>query len=259
MIKAVIFDLDGTLFKGKTVIDGAADTLKQLRKAGLKIIFLSNAGTETREGLAKKLAGFGIEAHKDEVYNTSYGTARYIVEKFGAGTTFYAVSEPAFLEELKAAGLVFKEDKPRVVVATFDRNMTYDKVAKAYLAIKSGAVFIATNLDKLYPIENGFLPGGGSVVAAVQNAAGVKPIVIGKPESYMIDCALADNKIKKSEALLVGDMLDTDIAAAKNARIKSAIVLTGITSKEDLEKEKKLKPDIVMDSIIRLPSMLSAL
>lgn len=258
MIRVVIFDLDGTLYKGEQEIEGAGEAVAKLRKAGFRVLFLSNAGTNKREEMAAKLKRLNVESAAEEIYSSSYGAGRYILEKYGKGATFYAVAEPSMLEELHSMGLVFTDQKPQAVIASLDRQATYDKIAKAYLLVRAGAEFIATNKDPEYPVEKGLLPGAGSVVAAVETPLGFAPVLIGKPSTMLIDWMLKDCNIKKSEALLVGDSLATDIAVAKKAKIKSALVLTGLTTKENLEKEKKLKPDMVLASVKQLPTMLGA-
>ncbi|MFH1222579.1 MAG: HAD-IIA family hydrolase [Candidatus Micrarchaeota archaeon] len=256
MIRVVIFDLDGTLYRGEQPIEGAGAAVASLRAAGFRVLFLSNAGTNSRREMAEKLQRLGVKAAAEEIYSSAYGAARYVLEKYGNGATYYAVAEKSMHDELQSLGLVHSEQQPKAVIISLDRHVTYDKLAKAYLLVRAGAEFIATNKDPEYPVENGFLPGAGSVVAAVETPLGFPPVLIGKPSTMLIDWMLKDCNIKKSEVLIVGDALQTDIAVAKKAKIKSALVLTGIATKKDLEKERKLKPDMVLASVKQLPAML---
>jgi len=254
-IRAVIFDLDGTLYRGKKAIEGAAECIAKLRKAGIMIFFLSNAGTNKREEMARKLIAMGIDAKPEEVYSSAYGAARYIRERYGKGSRFYAIAEKSMIEELEGFGLYFDDEKPDAVVVSLDRNANYGKIAKAYLLVKSGAEFIATNKDPDYPVENGSMPGAGAIVAAVEASVQKKPTLIGKPETRLIDWMLHDRKLKKSEVLLVGDSLITDVAVAKKSGIKSALVLSGITTEKQIKKTR-IKPDAVLRSVKELPRML---
>ncbi len=255
MAKAVVFDLDGTLHRGKRAIDGASACISRLRKAGIRIFFLSNASTNKREEMVLKLNRIGIDAKPDEIYSSAYGAGRYILEKYGRGGRFYAVAEKSVIEELKEAGLCFDDEKPLAVVVALDRGVTYEKIAKAYLLIKKGAEFIATNKDPDYPVEDGNLPGAGAVVAAVEAAVRQKPTLIGKPAVCLINWLLKDYGLKKSEVLLVGDSLATDIALARKTGIKSALVLTGTTTKEEAGKSR-IKPDIVLHSVKEIPHII---
>jgi len=254
-IKAVIFDLDGTLYRGMKAISGASECIRQLRAKGVCVFFLSNTGTNKREEIAAKLCALGIDAKADEIYSSAYGAARYIVEKHGKGSGFYAVAEKSMIEELESFGLVYDENKPKAVVVSLDRTVTYEKIAKAYLLIKKGAEFIATNKDPDYPVEDGTLPGAGAIVGAVEASVRQRPVLIGKPTTRLISWLLKDNCLKKKDVVLVGDSLLTDISLAKKIGIKSVLVLSGIATKEE-KMFKTVKPDFIIESVKDLPLII---
>lgn len=254
-ISAVIFDLDGTLYRGRKTIDGAPDCIKTLRKRGVKIFFLSNASTNARKQMATKLRLLRIDAKPEEIYSSAYGAGRYLLEKYGKGSRFYAVAESEVIKEMKKFGLCFDDKAPHAVVVALDRGVTYEKIAKAYILIKKGAEFIATNKDPDYPVEKGNMPGAGAIVGAVEVATGQGPTLIGKPETRLINWLIKDHELKKSEIALVGDSMKTDIMLAKKAGLISVLVLTGISTKKDIKKSW-LKPDIVAASVKDLPSLL---
>jgi len=260
MIKAVLLDLDGTVFRGKTAIPGAEGALETLRRDGVKVFFLTNASTRSRKRTVEKLGGMGLAAHEGEVFGSAYMVADYIATKH-PGKKVYCLSEGGIQDELLDKGIEVVEDESADIVAVgLDRKLTYEKLATAYKAIANGAVFIASNDDATFPVEGGFLPGAGAMVAAVERSTGKKPIVLGKPNRYGVELLLKENKLKKEEALIVGDRIETDILTGKNCGMRTVLVLTGVAKKEDLKKlSGKDKPDFVIESVAGLPKLLSSL
>ncbi|MFH1685123.1 MAG: HAD-IIA family hydrolase, partial [Candidatus Micrarchaeota archaeon] len=180
MIKAVIFDLDGTLFLGKTAIPGAAKKLEELRSKGIKMIFLTNAATRSRENLLEKILSMGLSAQKDEIYCSSYFLAKYISE-FHKGKTVYIVGEQGINDELGEHGIRVVDEKADIVTVGLDRGFTYEKLANALKQLQNGAILLSSNKDTTYPTEHGVMPGAGSIVAAVEAASGKEAISLGKP------------------------------------------------------------------------------
>jgi len=254
MIKAIIFDLDGTLYRGKTVILGAVEKVAELRKAGKKVFFLTNAATKSRTDVAAKLSGMGFDARKEEVVCGAYLLARYIAQNH-RGKKVFVVGERGIFDEFMEAGVATTAGEDADVVAVgLDRTFTYDKLCRAHINLRKGALFLASNNDHVYPTEQGDLPGAGSIVAAIEFASGKKPHIIGKPNPYALELLMKENRLKCDEVLMVGDRPDIDIAFAKNCGIKSALVLTGTTKKEEMEKKGKdgRKPDYVLASVADL-------
>jgi len=264
MIKAALLDLDGTLFVGKTAIPGAVQTLGTLRSNGVKVFFLTNASTRNRKSTAEKLKGLGFIANESEIFCSSYMVADYIATNH-PGKTVFCVSEGGIQDELSEKKIkMVDSEKADIIVVGLDRTLTYEKLAIAHKAIANGALFLATNDDSTFPVENGTLPGSGAMVAAVERSTGKKALIIGKPNRYGIDLLLRENSLKKDEVIIVGDRLETDILTGKRNRIKSALVLTGVAKKEDLEKLKKSgkekdMPDFVLDSVNDLMGLIKRL
>ena len=257
VIKNIIFDMDGVLHRGKTPIPGAADTLAALRKRGYKIFFLTNNGEHTREFFVKRLEGFGIEAHVNEMYSSSYGTARYISEHLPGKSAF--VFSQGMGKELEKNGIsINNTNEAEIVVASLDIHLTYDKLVAAFQAIIKGAVFLASNDDASYPVEDGVLkPGAGAITAALEKSTGRTPTIVGKPQPYMLEIILKEHKLDKGESLMVGDRLETDILMAKQEGLKSCFVLSGVSRREEIEKTG-LTPDYIIESIAELPKALKA-
>jgi len=258
MLKAILLDLDGTVYKGKTAIPGTNETMVKLRERGYRLFFVTNAATRSRTGIVEKLESMGIEAKEDEIYCTTYAAGKYIAKNH-QGKTVFCIGEKGMKEEFEKHGLKIAEDEnAEIVVVGLDRTIDYKKLSMGYRAIEKGAEFIGTNGDVVYPVEDGFLPGAGALVAAVESCTGKKPFIIGKPGTYFAELINGEEKFEKDEMIIIGDRLDTDIQFAKNAGIKSVLVLTGVSNKEDIEKTG-IKPDYILESMNELPELLEKL
>ncbi len=257
MIKAIVLDLDGTLYRGGRVIPGIPRTLETLRKNGFKLFFVSNASMRTREDQARKLRKMDIACTINEMYNSAYATANYVKANY-LDPCAYVISEGGLRTELKRAGVKIikrENEDPTVVVTGLDTKLTFEKLTIALRALLNGADFIVSNADRIYPVESGILPGSGTIAAFLQYGSRKKPIIIGKPSTHLIEAVLKENKLKRDEVLIVGDNYETDILVAHALRIKSALVLTGLTKRSDLKKWKK-KPDYVIRSVKDLPQLI---
>lgn len=250
MFKAVLLDLDGTVYKGNEMIPGAAEAVRKMRELGARVFFLTNASTSSRAKRAEKLRSLGLDAHEADIFTSSYAAAEYVHGNL-PGKRVFAICEGGVQDEMGGKGIEIADDESAdVVVVGLDRHINYHKLATAYRAIAKGAAFIATNEDATYPVEDGFLPGAGAMVEAVRKSTGKNPIVMGKPNTYMIGMVMKENGLKRADAIIVGDRLETDIAAGKNAGIKTALVLTGVSTAEDVKKlGKKGRPDYVLRTL----------
>lgn len=234
-VEHLILDLDGAVYRGNKVIPGVAAALERARRAGIGLTFCSNNSTGTREQFAAKLTGMGIRASAAEVVHSSWAAGRYLAHRHLH--TALVVGESGLCDELTRAGVhVFPapaDDPVECVVVGLDREFTYAKLAAAQRALAAGALFIATNRDTVLPTEHGLLPGSGSIVSAVETAAGQAPLVIGKPEPLMIDLIVGAAGLPRGCFLLAGDRLDTDVECGNRAGIPTALVLTGVSTKAD--------------------------
>jgi 4-nitrophenyl phosphatase len=248
--KAFLIDLDGTLYRGKEVIPDAPDFIRWLEKTGRQYRYVTNNSSRTPEQVAEHLRHLGIPAETEHVLTTSMTVATYI-KAHGKGNRVYMIGEVGMRKALEDAGLVITDQDVDYVVQGIDREFTYQKLKTASLLIQGGATFIATNVDKALPTEEGLLPGAGSLMMALQTTSGVKPIVIGKPEARMIDFAVEEMGVSKEQAVVVGDNLDTDILAGVNAGVRTAMVLTGFSKREQVEAAEG-KPTVIFESLTEL-------
>jgi glycerol-1-phosphatase len=231
---ALLFDLDGVLYRGDEPVAGAAETIHRLRAEDATIRFLTNNSARTPDEVAERLRHMGIEADAREVV-TSAGATAALLRREGATGSAYVIGERGIRTALADVGIEVLEGTPQradLVVVGWDRDLTYDRLRTAALLIQRGARLVATNADATYPAADGLWPGGGAILAAVVTATGVTPTVVGKPSRPMFEAAAEETGAARP--LVIGDRLDTDVAGAATMGWDSLLVLTGASRIEDL-------------------------
>ncbi len=250
-----IFDLDGTLYLGDRLIVGADRTIAALRSRGAKVMFVTNKPISTPQTYANKLTKLGIPAAIDDVLTSPIALADYIGANHVAPRVL-ALGEEPVTSALQTVGcqLVSSADEAEVVVVSWDRQVTYARLDKAYQALCNGAKFYVTNPDVTCPLENGAVSDAGAVVAYLSAASGRTPDhIAGKPFPALAQAAMERMGISPEETILAGDRLQTDLMCGKNAGCATAVVLTGVSSRSDIEKlPAKQKPDYVLSSVTEL-------
>ncbi|WP_040203901.1 TIGR01457 family HAD-type hydrolase [Neobacillus jeddahensis] len=229
--KGYLIDLDGTMYKGTERIEAASDFVKKLQAEGIPYLFVTNNSSRTPAQVAEKLRSFEIPAEERLVFTTSQATANYIYEQ-KKDASVYVMGEEGIRTAIAEKGLSFAGEHAEFVVVGIDRELSYEKLAVACLAVRNGATFISTNADIAIPTERGLLPGNGSLTSVITVSTQTKPIFIGKPESIIMEQALNVLGTAKEETLMVGDYYDTDILAGINAGMDTLLVHTGVTTKE---------------------------
>ncbi|MDX2065747.1 MAG: HAD-IIA family hydrolase [Fimbriimonadaceae bacterium] len=227
---AVLFDLDGTLYRGETAIPHAPETVRELVQLGVRVGYVTNNSTRTRVQFAEKLCALGFPAEPEQTFGTAYGVARY-VRSIGVKTV-YVVGEAGLVQTLCEHEVYVGEAGDRVdaVIVGLDREFHYRRLEAAMAHIRAGSQYVATNADTTYPLDGGqLIPGAGSIVAAVTAASGVEPHVIGKPNPDLIQLAMQSLGVEPSRTLVVGDRMDTDIEAGRRAGCPVHLVLCGVT------------------------------
>lgn len=231
-----ILDLDGTLYRGRDPIPGAGDTVAELKRRGALVRFLTNNSSQTPEAQSAKLTQMGIDAWPHEIATSAIGAAQYLKDaKLGSA---FVVGEPGLVAVLEDAGIETKGEVNEAVVVGICRDFTYDLMNQAMQRIRHGARFIATNPDATYPLEGDRqIPGAGAVVAAIQTCTGETPVVIGKPNPYLVRMLMTQTGVGPEDTIVVGDRVETDMLAGRAAGCDTLIVLTGVT-KEAPEGER---------------------
>lgn len=282
-LRMVAFDIDGVLIRGGTVLPGARQALDEVVRRGLLLRFVTNNSTRHRSEIAERLTGLGLPVTADLVLTSAAATAVWLRSEVGVGAKILVVGGAGLVRELVEAGLDAVHarggDASRVVgaaggplsasavaprpvaavVVGLDRGFDYDSLAAAQAAILAGALFVATNTDATFPVEGGVLPGGGAIVAAVATATGRAAVVIGKPEPRLAQVLIDTAGAGPRSILFVGDRLGTDIEMARRAGLRSALVLTGVTSRSELGRPGEPVPDHVLESLEDLPALLGDL
>lgn len=254
--------MDGVIYWGNERIPGVLESLKKVKEDGHTIYFLTNNATMTRESFKQKLAKMDISSDSSHIMTSAYATAIYLKNQQAEGKRVLAVGEEGLVDELNRIHVeVVSEPPADYVVVGLDRRFNYQKLMNAQQAIMGGAKFIATNLDPVLPQENNrFIPGGGSIVSAVQTASGTTPYLIGKPSTYSLEIILNAESASKEDAIVIGDRLDTDIKLGNSFGVKTVLVLTGVTNREAGEKApKEMKPTGIIENMTKLPEILNKL
>ncbi|MHA1910086.1 MAG: HAD-IIA family hydrolase [Candidatus Kariarchaeaceae archaeon] len=266
-IELFAFDGDGVIYRGTELLPGAEEALSFLNN-NFKVIIITNNSTTTTDTRRIKLEKLGIYLFNDQIISSASATATYLVKTRPLAKKVWVIGEQGLRDELSKKGfIVLNEELGELepintihhscdlVIVGMDRKLTYDRLAIGCRFIRQGAEYIATNIDKTFPIEKGVLPGAGSMIAAVSACAGKQPaIVLGKPESLMYEQAIEETDVSAEKSAFFGDRLETDILGANRAKMVSVLVYGGITSKEDLGKTEDpcMFPDIELQSLLEI-------
>lgn len=260
-IRALIIDMDGVLWHGELPQPGLTEFFATLRELGIPFILATNNASHTPGEYVAKLARMGVTVSENEILTSGMATAQYLAECCNPNATrIFVIGEDGAKQPLLERGFILTglyEIGDRkgasklgadLVVCGKDRGLTWDKLATATLNIRNGAKLIGTNGDTTLPTELGITHGNGAILAALQAATGVVPVVIGKPEPIMYQQAIALLGTSPAETAAIGDRLDTDILGAVRAGIRSLMVLSGVSSEADLQAVE-YRPTWVMQDI----------
>jgi 4-nitrophenyl phosphatase len=248
----VIIDLDGVIWLSEEPISGSADAAERLRNAGHRLLFVTNNSYPTVEELLEKLAGAGVGAERDELVTSSQAAASLV----DPGETALVCGGPGVKQALEERDAqTVREGEADAVVVGFHREFDYERLNAAFRAVFDGARLIGTNDDPTYPTPDGPVPGGGSILAAVATAAGVDPVVAGKPHDAMaglVRARLGAEEGDLQDTILVGDRPSTDGKMARRLGVPFYLVLSGVTAQDDLSDEDDVTPDAVIADLAEL-------
>ena len=257
MIQALVLDMDGVLWHDSEAIGDLPAIFAKISKLGLRVAFATNNATKTIDQFVEKLASFGVKAEPWQIVTSAVATAHFLKQKHPQGGTVYAVGEAGLLQTLADAGFRHSAQNPVAVVAAMDRGITYEKLKQAARLIHAGVPFIGTNPDRTFPTPEGVAPGAGTMLAAIEAAAGVAPQIIGKPNPAMYRFALERLGASIAKTLVIGDRLETDIAGAQALGIPCALVLSGVSSQEQAQAWQPA-PDIVAENLAAVVRQLES-
>ncbi|BBN00085.1 4-nitrophenyl phosphatase [Marchantia polymorpha subsp. ruderalis] len=273
-VETFVFDCDGVIWKGDTLIDGIPETLDMLRALGKKLIFVTNNSTKSRKQYGKKFESLGLDVSEEEIFSSSFAAAGYLKSiDFAADKKVYIIGEVGIQKELEQAGIQYlggPEDGDKkidlapgsymqhdhdvgAVVVGFDRYLNYYKLQYATLCIREnpGCLFIATNCDAVTHLTDAQeWAGGGSMVGAIKGSTKKEPTVVGKPSTFMLDYLANKFNISKTQICMVGDRLDTDILFGQNGGCKTLLVLSGVTDLKTLQSpDNSIQPDFYTNQL----------
>lgn len=260
-VDGFIFDLDGTVYLGDKALPGAVECIAGLRRMGKSILFISNKPLEPGRAYAEKLTRLGIPAAEGDIITSAYVTGYHLAQTY-PDQRFYVVGEPSLIAELRSHGLdivaeLLGQDAKSVidptgidaVVIAFDRTLDYRKLNTAYQALVRGARFFSTNADKICPMPGGGIPDAGATIAALEHITGRKvELVAGKPSMLVMQVASQRLGLAPQRIMMVGDRLETDIVMGQQAGMQTAVVLTGVTRREDISG-MALPPDFIVENL----------
>ena len=254
-----VLDLDGVVWTGDEPVPGSPEAIRSLRDAGKRLAFVTNNSSQTHESYAKKLADVGAQGEESEIVTSADAVARLMASKIPAlrGRSAFVIGGEGLLEKVVEAGVRISDGADptecSIVVVGWDRELTYEKLRIATLAIRAGATFVASNADATYPAPDGLWPGCGAIVSALKTSTGVEPMIAGKPQPLMLE--VAQDRVGGSPALMIGDRIETDVMAAQAVGWPSALVLTGATGVPELATAPAW-PDFLLRSLADLLSDL---
>nr|WP_206531444.1 HAD-IIA family hydrolase [Rhodococcus aetherivorans] len=254
----LLLDLDGTVYRGAEAVPGAREALSE---GAERLFYVTNNASRRPAEVAKHLRELGFAADESSVVTSSQSAARLLAERVPVGAPVLVVGTEALVDEVAAVGLTpvrSADAEPVAVVQGHSPETGWAILAEATLALRSGALWVATNVDSTLPTERGLVLGNGSMVAALRSATGCEPLVAGKPAAPLLEDAVV--RSGASRPLVVGDRLDTDIAGANAVGADSLLVLTGVSTVADLLRAPQdQRPTYVADSLAGLDAEAAAL
>jgi 4-nitrophenyl phosphatase len=268
-LAGLIIDMDGVLWHGNKPMVGLIEFFAELRSSAIPFVLATNNASLTQQQYVDKLAGMGVDVSHGEILTSSMATAQYLIQHLPTDKRrVFVIGEDGLRQPLIEHGFrltdLYQVNQPDkgifdqgadLVVSGLDRQLTWDKLATATLNINAGAQFFATNSDTTLPTELGEVMGNGGVLAALEAVTGVKPISIGKPAPILYQQALALLGTTQVNTIAIGDRLNTDILGAVNAGMRSIMVLTGVSTEQEIA-ELDYAPTWVMADIQQITQLL---
>lgn len=248
---AVLLDLDGVVYVGEQAVPGAVEVISTLQGEGRPLRYLTNNASRPPRVVGAHLRSLGIDAGDDDVVTSAQAAADLVAARVQPGSRVLVVGGEGLIEALRARGLVpvsTFDDDPAAVVQGFSPDVGWGLLNEGVRAVRAGLPWVASNLDRTIPTSTGIGPGNGLLVDVVRGVTGVEPVVAGKPERLLVEAAVRSAGARRP--ILVGDRLDTDIAAAHAYGCDSLLVLSGVHTRADAEAlPRERRPTFVGDDL----------
>jgi 4-nitrophenyl phosphatase len=224
-MRGLIIDMDGVLWQGERPFPGLADFFDVIRRRDLQFVLATNNPAQSIAEFAAKANQMGVPVQPEQIISSATATIYYLREHYPPGSPFYVIGEPVFLRLFEEAGFTLRDSEVVAVVVGMDESLIYEKLRRASLLIRAGASFIGTNPDRYAPWIQGLEPGTGAILAAIEASTDRSPLIIGKPERWMYQCALECLGVPAEKVASLGDRLETDILGGQQAGLRSILVL----------------------------------
>lgn len=244
--KLWVLDMDGTVYLGDRLFPQTLPFLQRIQDSGADYLFFTNNASRAKDTYVSRLRDMGIPAEPENILTSAEATIAYL-KRHRAGMAVYVVGTPDLVRSFEEAGIRVEEDAP-IVVASFDTTLTYDKLEKACRYIREGAEFFSTHPDFNCPVEGGFIPDSGAICALITASTGKTPRYFGKPYEETLGIIEEFTGVARADMVVVGDRLYTDIALGANHGVDSVLVLSGETTREDLERSS-IRPAYVVNHV----------
>ena len=233
--KGFISDMDGVIYHGNRILDGVADFVNWMIDNDKKFVFLTNSPERTPHELSMKLERMGLSVSADHFYTSAMATAEFLRSQ-SPGCTAYVIGEAALAKALYDHGIYLNDVNPDDVVVGETRTYSFEKIEKAIELVNRGAKLIGTNPDITGPTERGVMPATGALIAPIEIATDKKAYFVGKPNPLMLRHGLRKLDCHSEEIAFIGDRMDTDIIAGIESNVDTVLVLSGVTTREDIDK-----------------------
>src|SRR5215472_425016 len=234
-VKNYLSDMDGVILKGSVLIPGAAEFVQNMLTRNIPFLILTNDSKFTQRDLQVRLSFMGLDVPPEAIFTSALATAQFLQTQRPGGRA-YVIGESGLTTALHDIGYVLTDQEPEYMVLGETTAYSFERITRAIRFVAAGARFIATNPDVMGPGEGGIVPATGAVAALISAATGVKPYFIGKPNPLMMRTALRTLNAHSEESVMIGDRMDTDIVAGIESGLRTILVLTGITTREMVER-----------------------
>ena len=255
-VKLFLLDMDGTFYLGDHLIDGSLDFIDRVRATGRDFLFLTNNSSHNAAFYVEKLKKMGLVIPREKVMTSGEATCEKLKELY-PGKRAFVLGNEFLLEEFAEAGIEVDMQRPEIVVVGFDTTLDYKKMQAACDFVRAGLPYIATHPDFNCPTETGFMPDIGAIMALIEASTGRRPdLVVGKPNTGIVEAVLRRTGLKTDELAMVGDRLYTDIETGLRSGMLSILVMSGETTPDMLAAAER-KPDLVFDRLADMNALLS--
>lgn len=242
-----ICDMDGVIYHGNKILDGVTEFINWLQENDKKFVFLTNSSERTPHELSMKLSRMGLDVPADHFYTSAMATAAFLSTQ-NPGCTAYVIGEAALSKAMYDVGIYMNDVNPDYVVMGETRTYSFEKIEKAIELVNKGARLIGTNPDTTGPTERGIVPATAALIAPIEIATGKKAYFVGKPNPLMLRHGMRKLGCHSEEIAFIGDRMDTDIVAGIESNVDTVLVLSGVTTKEDIDKFP-FRPKYVLNGV----------